>query len=216
MHVADERPVCELSHDRPACSDLTETARVAPGVLHARLRPFRQSVDLSDASKGYLRQAFLGHGETQGEVLEGFVLLAIDASSDLFAPLLAKYDDAVAPHRAAALAVALRLGDECRARDKHLLLKLQTAWPREPRRVSMSQAKWWRMACSGSGSATSGELETEELEEDDEHEGLEGAETRMGGDLSSAQGHCVCLGAQRPHVPQAVDHAGTRGGRAER
>ena len=58
-------------------------------------------------------QRFLSHGETQGQVLEGFVLLALDQTLEALAPHLAAYEDAVAPHRAAALARALDLGAAC-------------------------------------------------------------------------------------------------------
>ena len=92
-------------------------AAAVEGALHAaRWTLADADVDALLDGAGPL-QRFLRHGDTQGEVLEGFVLMALDADADALAPLAAADDAAVAPHRAAALARALELGAACRARD---------------------------------------------------------------------------------------------------
>ncbi|EOD13585.1 hypothetical protein EMIHUDRAFT_437134, partial [Emiliania huxleyi CCMP1516] len=96
-------------------------------------------------------QRFLSHGETQGQVLEGFVLLALDQALEALAPHLAAYEDAVAPHRAAALARALDLGAACLRGDATLLQALEVAGPREPARSEMGRDEAWGAACAGEG-----------------------------------------------------------------
>ena len=45
---------------------------------------------------GGIQQRFLEHGQTQGPILEGFVLMALDVSIDQLSPLVAAYEAAVA------------------------------------------------------------------------------------------------------------------------
>lgn len=96
-------------------------------------------------------QHFLTHGETQGSVLEGFVLMALDCSVGELLPLIEAYEAAVAPGRAAALASARYLGDACLRRDPGLLEELDMHVPDpEPQRLDgIAQDAVWGMACSG-------------------------------------------------------------------
>ena len=108
-------------------------AAAVEGALHAaRWTLADADVDALLDGAGPL-QRFLRHGDTQGEVLEGFVLMALDADADALAPLVAAYDAAVAPHRAAALARALELGAACRACDATIQATLDAPSAREPR-----------------------------------------------------------------------------------
>ena len=105
------------------------------------------------ASAGALQQRFLPHGETQGPVLEGFVLMALDVSIADLAPLIARYEAAVAPARNAALAEALRLGAACHAKADWLLAQLDKgSGAAEARRIEgMSGLACWDAACEGDG-----------------------------------------------------------------
>ena len=99
-----------------------------------------------------MHQHFLTHGDTQGDVLEGFVLMALDCSVEELAPLISAYEDAVAPHRAAALNEMLRLGVACHERAPWLLKELDsnTSGAPEPKRIEgMAPASCWDVACSG-------------------------------------------------------------------
>ena len=102
---------------------------------------------------GAMRQSFLSHGETQGEVLEGFVLMALDASIDELAPLLTAYEAAVAPARDAALTQALNLGLACKSRAAWLTAKLDApSGAPEPRRIEgLPATTCWDLACAGDG-----------------------------------------------------------------
>lgn len=103
------------------------------------------------ANVGALQQRFLGHGETQGEVLEGFVLVALDVPVDALAPLIAAYEAAVAPTREAALVAARQMGEACRAREAWLVTQLDGGCGgREPRRLEgLHVGACWDMACAG-------------------------------------------------------------------
>jgi len=100
---------------------------------------------------GAPQQRFLRHGETQGEVLEGFVLMALDQPTEALLPLLAAYDAAVAPHRDRALASALDLGRSCHTSEPWLVAALARPGPVEPTRTSMGPEQAWRMATEGEG-----------------------------------------------------------------
>ncbi len=97
------------------------------------------------------RVGFLRHGDTQGEVLEGFVLMALDASPDALRPMLEAYEAAVAEYRGTALANARALGALCHARDPALLARLEAASSREPVRSDLSVDQAWEAACDGDG-----------------------------------------------------------------
>ena len=103
------------------------------------------------SNAGALQQSFLPHGETQGPVLEGFVLMALDISIADLAPLLARYEEAVAPAREAALKEALRLGAACHAREGWLTGQLDAgSGAPEARRIDgMSGAASWDAGCAG-------------------------------------------------------------------
>ena len=116
-----------------------------------------------------VHQHFLRHGETQGEVLEGFVLMALDVTVGALWPLLQAYEAAVKPHRAAALSAALASGRECMAGEASLLQALELPAPREPARQqgpssAARQEEAWRLACGDEGA-----------------EGMGGAEEGVGG-----------------------------------
>ena len=107
-------------------------------------------------------QAFLTHGETQGEVLEGFVMMALDANVEDLAPLIAKYEAAVGGRRKLALLAAMSCGRQCKEREAALLAQLDTPselWPEwpavlpfEPRRLTtMSTTEVWERVCSSAG-----------------------------------------------------------------
>lgn len=93
------------------------------------------------------QQCFLRHSDTQGEVLEGFVLFALDQPLEALAPLIEAYEAAVAHHRSAALEAALRLGESCLCREGWLLDRLSQPSAREPRRAVLSQEQAWQRAC---------------------------------------------------------------------
>eukprot|EP00966_Prymnesium_polylepis_P055235 1277392-Prymnesium_polylepis.1 len=90
------------------------------------------------------RQCFLRHGDTQGEVLEGFVLMAVDATVDALRPHLDAYEAVMAPTRARALARALELGSACFAREAWLQRALETEQATEPQRSTMRDEQAWR------------------------------------------------------------------------
>ena len=63
-----------------------------------------------------VRQGFLTHLETQGEVLEGFVLMALEvASVAALTRLVQAYNAEMAPHHDRTLAALLTLGRRCHA-----------------------------------------------------------------------------------------------------
>lgn len=105
----------------------------------------------SGSAAGAVEQCFLRHVDCQGEVLEGFVLMALDTPLEMLQPLVRAYDSAVAPHRAEALRRALELGDACHTREASLMGSLETPGFREPTRHSLSRDKCWELACSGDG-----------------------------------------------------------------
>ncbi|KAL1500123.1 hypothetical protein AB1Y20_012796 [Prymnesium parvum] len=115
------------------------------------------------------RQCFLRHGDTQGQVLEGFVLMAVDASVDALRPLLRAYEEEMAPLRARALARSLELGRACRENEAWLARELEAPGAHEPTREKMDEkqaggavaAEWWRR--SGGGGVVA---EAEEAEEE--------------------------------------------------
>ena len=154
-----------------------EAAGAVEDALHAARWTLRDSEveallasTLGGAAQGgaaaAVHQHFLRHGETQGEVLEGFVLMALDVTVGALWPLLQAYEAAVKPHRAAALAAALASGRECMAREASLLRALELPGPREPERQqgpsgAARQEEAWRLACGdeaaeGTGSAEEG------------------------------------------------------------
>jgi hypothetical protein len=73
------------------------------------------------AHAGGVKQGFLTHLETQGEVLEGFVLMALEVG-DLagLQQLVAAYNATMQPWHGAALKQALELGARCLQRDSAL------------------------------------------------------------------------------------------------
>ena len=95
-------------------------------------------------------QGFLSHSLTQGPVLEGFVLMALDTSPHELAPLLAAYEAAVAPVREACLAAYLGLAAACHAQESWLIATLELPSPREPRRLDMAAEVAWRYGREGS------------------------------------------------------------------
>ena len=100
-------------------------------------------------TQGFLKQGFLPHGETQGEVLEGFVLMAVDAPVDALALLVEAYEGEMAPHRDAALARSRSIATACLTADAALVGALETDGQREPRRAAMRESEAWQLACSG-------------------------------------------------------------------
>jgi len=58
-------------------------------------------------------QCFLSHSETQGQVLEGFVLMALDADSKEMAKLVENYNETMKPFKTAALARTEEIGKQC-------------------------------------------------------------------------------------------------------
>ena len=83
------------------------------------------------------------------QVLEGFVLMALDTPLTELQPLLEAYETVVAPARPAALAGALRLGEACRTRAAWLIERLDScSGAAEPRRIEgFSGASVWEVAC---------------------------------------------------------------------
>jgi len=82
-----------------------------------------------------VHQHFLQHKDTQGEVLEGFVLMALDVEVGAIAPLIAAYEESVRPHRDRALASSRRLGERFSKHDPTLLAQLDAppeTWPDWP------------------------------------------------------------------------------------
>jgi hypothetical protein len=76
-----------------------------------------------------VRQSFLTHLETQGEVLEGFVLMALEvASMDKLTEYVKAYNNEMAPCHDRVLKAALALGKRCKDRDPSLE-KLITSEP---------------------------------------------------------------------------------------
>jgi len=58
-------------------------------------------------------QCFLSHAETQGQVLEGFVMMALQANPERLSALVKTYNDTMRPFHDAALASAVKLGEIC-------------------------------------------------------------------------------------------------------
>ena len=92
-----------------------------------------------------VHQHFLRHGETQGEVLEGFVLMALDVMVGALWPLLQAYEAAVKPHRAAALVAALASGRECMAGEDSAARRLVSVRLQPPQ----GGAGWLRIDATG-------------------------------------------------------------------
>mmetsp|Transcript_20022 Transcript_20022/g.43266 ORF Transcript_20022/g.43266 Transcript_20022/m.43266 type:complete len:1095 (-) Transcript_20022:608-3892(-) len=85
--------------------------------LHER-RWTMQDKDASEILDKYLEngtevQRFLPHADTQGQVLEGFVLMALEADLQVMSGLVKEYNDTMRQYYASALETALRLGDMC-------------------------------------------------------------------------------------------------------
>lgn len=101
---------------------------------------------------GAPQQRFLRHGETQGEVLEGFVLMALDQPTEALLPLLSDYEAAVAAHRGAALASALALGRACRDSEPWLVQALEvpvSSAALEPKSSELKTDHAWALATAG-------------------------------------------------------------------
>ena len=112
-----------------------------------------------------VQQRFLTHGETQGHILEGFVLMALDASVEELAPLIAAYEAATAPGRAAALAAAREWGGACHRKEGWVLEALDTPMAdQEPVHIEgmgqrgAGQPAAWEAACAGDERAPLGAL----------------------------------------------------------
>ena len=95
------------------------------------------------------RQLFLSHGETQGPVLEGFVLMALDISVAEIAPLVSAYEASVSAAREPVLGAYVSLGRACAAREPWLLTALETPSAREPVKLAMGADAAWRYGVSG-------------------------------------------------------------------
>jgi hypothetical protein len=101
-------------------------------------------------------------------VLEGFVMMALDAPVDALEPLISAYEAAVGPHRAAALEAARRIGVAALNHDSALVAQLDSppedwpSWPSaqvpaEPRHITSEgaeslKAEIWDRACAAEGS----------------------------------------------------------------
>ena len=133
-----------------------EAAGAVEDALHAARWTLRDSdveallaSTLGGAAQGgaasAVHQHFLRHGETQGEVLEGFVLMALDVTVGALWPLLQAYEAAVKPHRAAALAAALASGRECMAGEDSAVRQLVSVSLQPPQ----GGAGWLRIDAAG-------------------------------------------------------------------
>ena len=85
--------------------------------VEAQLRDARWTATNSDADRllcGHTSYKFLPHEETQGSILEGFVLFALQVRDiPKLQGLADNYKATMEPHRGKALAAALRWGNEC-------------------------------------------------------------------------------------------------------
>ena len=115
-------------------------------------------------------QSFLSHGQTQGEVLEGFVLLALNTSTEALMPLIERYEEEISPHRGAALETTRRIGAAALRCDEVLTAQLDRpsetwegwpadALPKEPRAIELETESVWEKACA-SGGALGGLFQT--------------------------------------------------------
>ena len=98
------------------------SSEMAPEVetrLHEARWTLRDS-GVDNLLEGGVSQKFLTHLETQGEVLEGFVLMAVETDLEGVAALVTAYNETMAPHHAAALKAALDLGERCSRLDPEL------------------------------------------------------------------------------------------------
>jgi hypothetical protein len=131
----------------------TQAAAVEERLHGARWTMADAEADAILEGFGAPQQLFLRHGETQGEVLEGFVLMALDQPTDALLPLLTAYEAVVAPHRSAALDSALELGRACRDSEPWLVQALEspvTSAALEPRQSSVAIDRAWKLATTGS------------------------------------------------------------------
>ena len=88
------------------------------GALLEKAARRKNSSNNNDGGGGVrmVRQGFLTHLETQGEVLEGFVLMALEvASVAALTRLVQAYNAEMAPHHDRTLAALLTLGRRCHA-----------------------------------------------------------------------------------------------------
>eukprot|EP00040_Diaphanoeca_grandis_P031849 m.191428 g.191428 ORF g.191428 m.191428 type:complete len:1029 (-) comp32433_c0_seq2:101-3187(-) len=125
------------------------------------IQTFEQKVDNQE---GAVLQRFLKHTDTQGAILEGFVLMSLDledsADGDLSLMTLAhEYSTSMAKYHDKALESVLDMGRKCMARDADLLNTLskpiadcpepQTARVGDGR--ELEDARWWRLALADHG-----------------------------------------------------------------
>eukprot|EP00514_Thraustochytrium_sp_LLF1b_P006370 CAMPEP_0184539334 /NCGR_PEP_ID=MMETSP0198_2-20121128/18081_1 /TAXON_ID=1112570 /ORGANISM="Thraustochytrium sp., Strain LLF1b" /LENGTH=1083 /DNA_ID=CAMNT_0026932863 /DNA_START=62 /DNA_END=3313 /DNA_ORIENTATION=+ len=110
---------------------------------------------------GQKAQRFIPHGEVQGGVLEGFVLMALDADLDEMSKLVATYNKTMEPHLERAIEASKKLGATCLQPDlaKALLkqvelrsiapLNIDSAYD-EPTRMKakLSADQVWNIVCT--------------------------------------------------------------------
>ena len=86
-------------------------SEVGPLIASAAQNATAVGGDGGSGGQTMITQGFLTHLETQGEVLEGFVLMALQVGSmEGLAALVARYNAEMAPHRARTLEALLTLG----------------------------------------------------------------------------------------------------------
>lgn len=107
------------------------------------------SITESKGTKG----TFLTHGETQGEVLEGFVLFALRGDTRGLAKLAEAYSREMEPFHDACLAAMLAAGKRCFLQDTELekIMMNPLSFAPEPVLSGHSEEKLWTYACAAPG-----------------------------------------------------------------
>lgn len=133
-----------------------DVATAVEGSLHEHR--WRMTDSSADAIlNGYAdscRQGFLTHAETQGEVLEGFVLMLLEVDIGALSQLARAYTDEMKPYHQAALDQAAEFGVLCHNRDAALVKVLEAPIVdpepiAEPERLATDQPTVWAMCRAG-------------------------------------------------------------------
>ena len=136
----------------PTTAAATSAADAKAAAVSAASPTATGAEETGEPAVGGIKQAFLTHTETQGPVLEGFVLLALEADLDAVTHLVRAYEAATQPRHGAVLAALLELGQKCLDRDEALQQALLdgscvAGFP-EPRRLAIKSEDLWGPLCT--------------------------------------------------------------------
>jgi hypothetical protein len=147
-----------------------DVAPIVEDAIHTNRWTLADSdVDSILSKFGGIYQGFLTHYETQGDVLEGFVLMAIEVTNmDKLVALIARYNDTMAPWHDAAMAAFDAIAIDCIANESALMTDIdmpsgnvkvcdqesgELFLAPEPKRIEMKEDDIWELVLKyGTGS----------------------------------------------------------------